>query len=162
MSKPWLAVPHRTEDFIGGCLPACCQMALEFLGIACTQRQIATQIGYIEGAGTPASNVARLSSWRINVQYLPEAKLDDLRRGLEKGNIIIALVRTGELPYWEDDVPHAVVVVGVDTMADIVYVNDPAFEYAPIAVPVGDFTLAWDALGNPCAVIGHISQENAE
>ncbi len=156
MSKQWLAVPHRTEDFVGGCLPACCQMVLGFLGVTRTQRQIAALIGYIEGAGTPASNVARLSSWGINVQYLSEAKLNDLRQGSEKGNAIIVFVRTGELPYWEEDVPHAVVVVGVDTTVEIVYVNDPAFKRAPVAIPVGDFMLAWDALGNRGAVIGQL------
>lgn len=135
-------------------MPACCQMALEFLGVARTQRQIAALIGHIEGAGTPASHVARLSSWGINVRCLSEAKLNDLRRGFEEGNAIIAFVRTGELPYWEEDVPHAVVVVGIDATTEIVYVNDPAFKRAPVAVPVGDFMLAWDALGNRCAVIG--------
>lgn len=163
MSERWLAVPHRTEEFVGGCLPACCQMALAFLGIIRTQRQIAALIGHIEAAGTPAPNVARLSDWGVAVRYFPWANLNDLQRGLKRGIAVIAFVRTGELPYWEEDVPHAVVVVGMDTTAGIVYVNDPAFERAPIAVPVGDFILAWDALGDQCAMIGQgMARENTE
>jgi uncharacterized protein YvpB len=50
-------------------------------------------------------------------------------------------VRTGELPYWTYQTDHAVVVVGFDE--GHVYVNDPDRPGAPIAVPVGDFELAW-------------------
>ncbi|MDY7076543.1 MAG: hypothetical protein SXV54_06415 [Chloroflexota bacterium] len=102
-------------------------------------------------------NVARLSNWGVCARYLTDASLGDLVQGLERAAIIVS-VRTGELPYWEDDVPHAVVVVGIDTATGIVYVDDPAFERAPIAVPVGDFMLAWDALGNQCAMIAMIEQ----
>jgi len=75
--------------------------------------------------------------------------------------VVIVSVRTGELPYWEEDVPHAVVVVGIDTATEVAYVNDPAFEHAPIAVPVGDFVLAWDALGNRCAMIGRSTERES-
>lgn len=156
MSRRWLPIPHRLEGFVGGCLPACCQMALEFMGITRTQRKIAALIGHIEGAGTPMPNVVRLSNLGASVQYIPEAGLNDLQQGIQKGIAIIVSVRTGELPYWEEDVPHAVVVVGIDTATGVVYVNDPAFERAPIAVLMGDFMLAWDALGNRCVMIGQV------
>jgi hypothetical protein len=32
MSVPLLRVPHFPEAFEGGCLPACCQMVLAYLG----------------------------------------------------------------------------------------------------------------------------------
>jgi len=151
MSRPLLAIPHRTEEFSGGCLPACCQMALAFFDIARSQKQIATQIGHIEGAGTPARNVARLSVFGVDAQYIESGTLSDLCKGVETGAVIIVFVRTGELPYWDKDTPHALVVVGIET--DIIYVNDPAFENAPIAMAIGDFVLAWDEFGNQYAIV---------
>lgn len=60
---------------------------------------------------------------------------------LSQGLPLIVFVRTGELPYWSYQTDHAVVVVGYDE--DHVYANDPDRSDAPIAVPVGDFELAW-------------------
>lgn len=151
MSRPLLAIPHRTEEFSGGCLPACCQMALAFFGIARSQKQIAMQIGHIEGAGTPARNVTRLSVFGVGVQYIESGTLNNLREGVEVGAAIIVFVRTGELPYWDKDTPHALVIVGIET--DIIYANDPAFEDAPIAIAIGDFMLAWDEFGNQYAIV---------
>lgn len=51
------------------------------------------------------------------------------------------MVRTDELPYWNYATDHAVVVVGF--IENHVYVNDPAFAAAPIAVPLAAFELAW-------------------
>ena len=53
----------------------------------------------------------------------------------------MALVRTGFLDYWTEDVYHAVVVVGMD--ASLVYLNDPWFDVAPQAVPRDTFLAAW-------------------
>lgn len=53
----------------------------------------------------------------------------------------VAFVKTGELPYWDEDCDHAVVVAGLDD--EVVYLNDPAFPDAPVQVPRGDFDLAW-------------------
>ncbi len=62
----------------------------------------------------------------------------------------MALVHTAELPYWSRPCAHAVVAVGMDETW--VWVNDPAFEQAPIRVSTGDFALACDAMDNYIAV----------
>lgn len=67
--------------------------------------------------------------------------LTDLHTFLLKGSPIIVPVRTIELPHWDADTDHAVVVVGMNE--EEIYVNDPAFERAPIAITRGDFDLAW-------------------
>jgi len=151
MSKPLLPVPHRTEAFVGGCLPACCQMALAFWGVSELQATIAVRIGHVEGAGTPARNITRLTGFGVEVEWHDDGTVDALRRAVIDGKVAIVFLRTGELPYWDHDSPHALVVVGVE--AETVYVNDPAFENAPIPVPLGDFELAWGEFGYQWATV---------
>jgi hypothetical protein len=127
-------------------------MALEFFGIAQSQEEIASEIGHLPGVGTPARNITRLSAPGVKVQYNERGTFADLRRSLEAGAVTIVFVRTGELPYWQEDTPHALVIAGI-VGEEIVYVNDPAFADAPIAVAPGDFLLAWEEFGNQWAVI---------
>jgi len=156
---PLLPVPHRTEDFPGACLPACCQMALAFWGIIESQTRIAARIGHIDGAGTPARNVTRLSIFGLEVRWHEHGTIDDLRQATAAGQVPIVFLHTGELPYWDQDTPHATVVTGVE--AGTVYVNDPAFESAPIPVPVGDFQLAWDEFGCQWAAVHRLPNVSA-
>lgn len=64
-----------------------------------------------------------------------------LHAHLEGGRPPIVFVNTGELPYWDANVDHAVVLIGMDSTHAIV--NDPFFTRAPISIPLGDFDLAW-------------------
>ena len=154
MSKPLLAVPHRVESFAGACLPACLQMALAYFRISWSQERIASQIRHIVGAGTPAHNVTQLTIPRIRIRYTATGTLEDVQACLEREEVPILFVRTSELPYWDEDTAHAVLVVGLDM--DFVFVHDPAFEYAPIPIPTGDFVLAWYELGNSWAAVARL------
>ena len=126
-------------------------MALAYFGVSVSQREIARRLGHISGAGIPARNIVRLSRYGVDVQYAENGTPEDLSREIHNGAIVIAFVRTGELPYWKEDVPHAVIVVAMET--DVIYLDDPSFESAPIPVPLGDFLLAWDEFGNQWARI---------
>lgn len=156
MSRPLLPVPHRTEAFVGACLPACCQMALALWGISESQSEIAAQIGHIEGAGTAARNITRLTAFGVEVGWREYGTVNEFGQAIAEGKVPVVFVRTGELPHWDQDVPHALVIVGVET--DTVYVNDPAFENAPIPIPVGDFELAWDEFGGQWAIVQRPSE----
>ena len=153
MSKPLLVVPHRVEAFAGACLPACLQMALAYFGLNWSQERIASQIGHIAGAGTPTRNVARLAAPGIRIRYIANGSPEQIQQCLTREEVPILFVRTSELPYWEEDTAHAVLVVGLD--ADFIFVHDPAFEQAPIPIPIDDFLLAWYELGNSWALVAH-------
>lgn len=62
---------------------------------------------------------------------------------LMDGQPVIAFLRTGDLPYWKYQTDHAVVVVGFDDGAQSIYLNDPFFDEAAIAVQREYFELAW-------------------
>jgi hypothetical protein len=64
---------------------------------------------------------------------------------------LILLVDTAQLPYWSHRTAHAVVLMGLDDST--AYVNDPAFDTAPLTIPLGDLLLASDGVGNLAAVI---------
>ena len=51
-----------------------------------------------------------------------------VRDALEGDIPPIIFVTTGELPYWDDDTAHAILLVGLDDMTALI--NDPAFDEA--------------------------------
>ena len=137
---PWLDVPYQSQHEPGGCLAACAAMVLAFLEQPALQEDIARQIG-AKPSGVPASNIRRLAAWGLNVEY-GEGSLNELAAALARGRPPIIFLRTSELPYWSEDTPHAVVLVGLD--ADNAFLLDPAYaDRVPVSVTVGDFLLAW-------------------
>jgi uncharacterized protein YvpB len=96
----------------------------------------------VQHFGAPAGNIRRLAQLNLNVIY-SQTDLNGLEILVQQGRPVIVFVRTGELPYWTYSTDHALVVVGYDD--DFLYVNDPDRDKAeiPIAVPRGDFELAW-------------------
>jgi predicted double-glycine peptidase len=70
---------------------------------------------------------------------------------LDTGIPCLVFVRTGDLPYWDEDTAHVLVAIGIDDEA--IYVNDPAFDEAPQTVPLDHFLLAWSEFDHRCAVI---------
>ena len=58
---------------------------------------------------------------------------------------------TDDLPHWTINIHHAAVVIGYDDMN--IYLNDPAFENAPLEASWGDFMLAWSEFDYRYALI---------
>jgi ABC-type bacteriocin/lantibiotic exporter with double-glycine peptidase domain len=147
-----LAVPHRRQETNAGCLPACAQMILNYLGLDLSQTELARLMGTHPQAGTPYSRITRLRSNKINIAYQRASGLDDLAKWLERQLPVIAFVQMRELPHWQGHwSQHAVVVLGFDQIA--VHVLDPAASAQVIAVPVNDFVLAWEEMDWAYAVI---------
>ncbi len=146
----WLNVPYLSQAEPGGCLPACAAMVPAYLEQPALREDIARQIG-ARRFGTPASNIRRLTAWGLVVEYR-SGSLEELAAAVSAGNPSIVFVRTSELPYWREDTPHAVVVVGLDEAH--VYLLDPAYpEETPVEVTVGDFALAWSHFEQTYALI---------
>lgn len=137
-----LSVPHSRQETEAGCLEACAQMVLRYLGIERSLADLARQMNAIPHVGTVSRNILNLQSSTVQVVYA-EGSLELLQRWLSEDVPVIAFVQTVELPYWSGiEARHAVVVVGIDD--ENVYLLDPARDPEPIPVNVGDFSLAWE------------------
>lgn len=137
-----LNVTHSRQETETGCLEACVQMALRYLGIDRSQADLARQMDATPHIGTVSRNVLNLQSFTLQVIYT-EGTLELMRGWLERNVPVIAFVQTLELPYWGGtEARHAVVVVGIDE--EDVYLLDPARDPDVIPVSLGDFTLAWE------------------
>jgi ABC-type bacteriocin/lantibiotic exporter with double-glycine peptidase domain len=145
----WLNVPHLRQSEAGWCLPACVAMVAAYWRQPLTQADIAHWLG-TRGVGTPASHIERLAQRGFEVFYRT-GSLAELEVWLGQDTPCILFLRTRELPYWEVDTPHAVVLVGLE--ADQAYLLDPAVDTAPIEVSSGDLLLAWSYFEYTYAVV---------
>jgi ABC-type bacteriocin/lantibiotic exporter with double-glycine peptidase domain len=139
MMPQLLPVPHRPQRAEADCLVACASMVLEYLNVAHTYQTIGQLLG-LTPYGTPISRVRNLQQLGLTVVYEP-GTLETLNDQLTAGRPCVVPVRTGELSYWREDVRHAVVVVGLTPLT--IFLNDPAFDKAPIGVARAEFELAW-------------------
>ena len=144
-----LPIPHHKQSRPGACLPACAQMILGSLGDDIAEAHLAHVMGSY-WFGTPASHVLHLSSLGYRVTY-ERASFGQLRVYLARQMPCVVFLRTGGLLYWDEDVPHAVVVVGIEEA--MVHLHDPALDTGPTAVDTTTFLLAWAELDNYCTTI---------
>ena len=134
-----LPIPHHQQQRDGDCLAACAAMVLDYLGQPLDYSQL-LQLLKIKSYGAPASNIRLLAQLDFTVTY-GVTNMASLENMLAHGQPVIVFVRANELPYWDHNSDHALVVVGYDE--NNIYVNDPYFPDAPLTVPKGDFELAW-------------------
>lgn len=144
-----LPVPHHKQSNSGACLPASARMVLEFFGYTTSEAKLARRLDTQE-FGTPAPNLHRLEQLGFAVIY-ESVTLAALRANLDTGLPCLVFVLTGDLPYWNENTSHVMVVVGIDD--ENLYVNDPAFDTAPQVIPLDYFLLAWSEFDHRCAVI---------
>ncbi|MCB0190684.1 MAG: C39 family peptidase [Anaerolineae bacterium] len=140
MSPVMLPVPHMRQRHPGECLAACAAMVLTYLGFSTSYERLLKLLRVEQGIGTPASNIRELGQLGVTVIY-KQGTLAELHDHLTNDRPCIAFVQSGELPHWNTDTDHAIVVVGLDET--YIYLNDPEFPDAPLQVPHGDFDLAW-------------------
>ncbi len=151
MPSTLLPIPHFQQKQKADCLSACAMMVLTYLGLQVEYDTI-LRLLKVRSFGASGQNLKYLSSLGVSVTYR-EGSLDELRHHWQNGHSCIVLVRTAELPHWRYATDHAVVVVGIQD--EQVYVNDPAFAAAPIAVPLTAFELAWMDFDYRYALITH-------
>jgi ABC-type bacteriocin/lantibiotic exporter with double-glycine peptidase domain len=124
-------------------------MVLAYLGDERGEAQLAQAMDAY-WYGVPASRITRLTSWGYHVTY-EQTTLAQLCDCLASGLPCIIFLRTGALPGWGQDVPHAVVLAGLTS--DTAYIHDPARETGPTSVELPAFLLAWSDMDHYSATI---------
>lgn len=150
-----LPIPHHRQHHNADCLAACAAMVLAYLKITIGYDQL-LKLLKVRPYGTAGQNLKYLQSLDVQVIYR-EGSLTELKASLETGTPWIVLVRTEELSYWSYSTDHALIVVGFDEQT--IYVNDPAFEEASLAIPVTEFELAWMAVDYRYGAILHTKDD---
>lgn len=144
-----ISLSHYLQSADGLCLAACVRIVLAYWGSAVSEEDVAELLG-IGLWGVPASAIRRLSRWGWDVDYGRGARVD-LRQWLQRGIPVIAFVRTDFLAYWDMDVGHAIVVVGMND--EQVHVHDPVMEKGPVSISAISFEAAWTEMDYGYAVI---------
>jgi len=134
-----LYVPHKRQAQEAGCLAACAQAVLAYLGVEQTQSSLNRLFG-LTAIGTPFRNIQRLTSLGVSVR-LQRGDESALRNAIDHNQPPILFVKTGDLPYWHDNTAHAVILIGYDE--DVVLLADPQFADSPQRVGWGELMLAW-------------------
>ena len=135
----WLNIPHQLQIEHSWCLPACAAMVAAYWEQPLYQGDLARWLK-TTAIGTPARNIGRLQGYGFEVAY-QEGSFEFLSDSIHNGIPCIIFLRTGSLPYWNVDTPHAVVLAGIE--GEQVFLFDPALSQAPQSVGIELFMLAW-------------------
>jgi hypothetical protein len=87
-------------------------MVLAHCGDVRTEAELRTLLDTTEG-GTRARNVMRVSSPAFEV-YFRSSNLGELRHALAANKPVIVFMQTGALAYWNMDIFHTAVLIGLD------------------------------------------------
>ena len=124
-------------------------MALNYLALPIRYDRLIRLLRITEYGGV-FSDLQRLESLGASV-LIEQGELETLRRHLDTGLPPLVPLETRWLDYWKIDTYHVIVVVGIE--GDTVYVNDPYFDKAPIAISINEFIPAWVEQKNLYALI---------
>ena len=139
-----IRLPHTRQSTEGYCLPACVCMILAYLGLEQSEAEVARILG-VQDYGAPSFSVRRLATLGLRVIYR-EWSIAQLLAALGAGQPVILFVRTGFLDHWQEDVAHAVVVVGVEKGQSF-SLHDPALPTGPLPVSWHGLLAAWAEFG---------------
>jgi hypothetical protein len=103
-----------------------------------------------EPTGTRAGNIMRISGPAFEV-YLRPSNMADLQKVLAENQPPIVLMQTGALEYWNADIFHTAVLVGLDPVNAILH--DPYFATVPQTTSLQSFEKAWSQTGQFTAFI---------
>jgi ABC-type bacteriocin/lantibiotic exporter with double-glycine peptidase domain len=151
MPKSLLPIKHFIQKYDVGCLAACTQMALHYLGIETTQKRL-NQLFEVGELGTPNWRIRRVADvFPVSVALNEQGDESDLIQYIQQHTPVIIFLLTGELSYWDVNIQHAILVVGFDDT--YFYVNDPAFPDAPKPILINELMIAWIEFDTQFAVI---------
>jgi hypothetical protein len=149
MPSSWLNVPHYQQELEYSCVAACARMVLAHYGDFRSEAELRSLLD-TRPTGTRAGNVMRLLGPPFEV-YLRPSNLAELGKALADNQPPIVFLRTGFLEYWNMDIFHTAVLVGIDAMT--AGLDDPYFPTAPQKTSLPSFEKAWAQTGQFTAFV---------
>ena len=129
-------------------------MLLETIDVQVSYSQLLSILD-IKPWGTPHRNILKLAELVPDVRVIyRQGTLTDLFGAVDRDNALVVFVWTGDLPYWEIETWHAVVIAGYD--AQDFYVNWPirrkatSFKWNSIKGGIDSLDILSSAGANPC------------
>jgi ABC-type bacteriocin/lantibiotic exporter with double-glycine peptidase domain len=149
MPSSWLNVPHFRQEFEHSCVAACVRMVLAHFGDVRAEAELRVLLD-TQPTGTRAGNLMRLSSPALEVNLRP-SNVTELQKVLADNQPAIVFIRTGPLEYWNMDICHAALLVGLAPQTAAI--QDPYFSTAPQITSLDSFEKAWAQTGQLTAFI---------
>jgi len=129
-------------------------MALNHLGLTMDY----TRVAKILRAGadfTPFTNLRYLEQLGLSIVMSEQGDASLFETYIASGLPVLVAVKTLNWLHWEEVVTeHAVVVVGIDQAHNLIYIHDPYFAEAPIAMELLRFEIGWEKKKRLYAIIG--------
>jgi hypothetical protein len=129
-------------------------MVLHHLGLTISYRRLAKLLR----AGpsfTPFTHLRLLESLHLSIRIGQRGDLSIFAPTIESGLPVVVRVKTIGWPHWGNEITeHAVVVVGIDQRQGVIYIHDPFFAEAPIALSLLRFETGWIEGDGYYAIIG--------
>ena len=122
------------------CLPASVSMVLSYWGVDISATQIGDQVAVYKD-GTTGGELRSFVEKMGFRGFLIQPSLEDLLLHVEKGRPVIIVLPS------DNNVRHAMVMVGVDGMRQQVWLNDPATGNA-LSVDIPSFRRRWTSAGH--------------
>jgi len=95
---PTLPIEHIPQENEAGCLAACSQMVLQFLGIRKSQRNL-NRLFQLTSFGVPFSRLTRLERFGVVVSIETFGHEHELIHAIDQQIASIVFLRTNHLPY---------------------------------------------------------------
>jgi ABC-type bacteriocin/lantibiotic exporter with double-glycine peptidase domain len=149
MPTNWLNVPHFQQEFDYSCVAACVRMVLAYYGDVRTEAELRSLLD-TQPTGTRAGNIMWVSSPAFEL-YLRSSNMAELQKALADHQPPIVFLQTGPLEYWNMDIFHTAVLVGLDAANAVL--NDPFFATAPQTTSLQSFEKAWSHTSQLAAFI---------
>ncbi len=143
MPSSWLNVPHFRQELEYSCVAACARMVLAHYGDVRSEADLRSLLD-TQSTGTRAGNLMRLSGPALEVHLRSSNRLE-LEKALADNQPPIVFLKTGVLEYWELDIFHTVVLIGLDAAS--VALHDPYFANGPQTTALQSFEKAWAETG---------------
>lgn len=138
-----LGIRHSLQRRESDCLVACSEMVLDYLQVPNTYEQLHRLLN-AQSFGTVFSRLQNLETLGLVVSIDHNCSLQRFLRFFEVGLPVIVPINTWSVLHWNGfETDHAVVMTGIDFDNELVYIHDPFFEDAPIALSYNEFEPAW-------------------